>query len=278
MPYLAPVIETLKQLGDYTDGELRAALVASLFTVFVKAENGYGLEPDATGAAATTPAQTGDLTRLGSGAIVELNPGDDISTANPGRPNTAFDPFVQALLRQIGSALEIPFELLIKHFTSSYSASRAALLEAWRFFKGRRSWLAAMFCQPIYEAWMDEAVARGRIAASGYFEDPAIRAAYLRCEWIGDSQGQIDPLKEVTAAEKRLALLLSTYSDETVALSGMDWEDVVARRSREEKVIDAAGLRAVLVDASSVAAPVDPMGPEEAMPGVPQGAPTPENH
>lgn len=269
MPYLAPVIETLKQLGDYTDGELRAALVASLFTVFVKAENGYGLEPDATGAAATTPAQTGDLTRLGSGAIVELNPGDDISTANPGRPNTAFDPFVQALLRQIGSALEIPFELLIKHFTSSYSASRAALLEAWRFFKGRRSWLAAMFCQPIYEAWMDEAVARGRIGAPGYFEDPAIRAAYLRCEWIGDSQGQIDPLKEVTAAEKRLALLLSTYSDETVALSGMDWEDVVARRSREEKVIDAAGLRAVLVDASSVAAPVDPMGPEEALPAKP---------
>jgi lambda family phage portal protein len=278
MPYLAPVIETLKQLGDYTDGELRAALVASLFTVFVKAENGFGLEPDSSGAAQTSPAKTGDVMRMGSGAIIELNPGDDISTANPGRPNPSFDPFVQALLRQIGSALEIPFELLIKHFTSSYSASRAALLEAWRFFKGRRAWLAAMFCQPIYEAWMDEAVALGRITAPGYFDDPAIRAAYLRCEWIGDSQGQIDPLKEVTAAEKRLALLLSTFSDETVALSGMDWEDIVSRRSREEKVIDAAGLRAVLVDASNVAAPVDPMGPEEAMPGAPQSAPTPENN
>lgn len=246
VPYLSPVIETLKQIGDYTDGELRAALVASLFTVFVKAEGGFGLEPDATGAAATTAQKTGDTMRLGSGAIVELNPGDDISTANPGRPNTAFDPFIQALLRQVGAALEIPFELLIKHFSASYSASRAALLEAWRFYKGRRAWMASMFCAPVYEAWMDEAVARGRVQAPGYFEDPAMRAAYLRSDWVGDSPGQIDPLKEVEAAEKRLGLLLTTYADETTALSGQDWDDVIQRRAREERAIDTNELRGAL--------------------------------
>ena len=264
VPYLSPVIETLKQLGDYTDGELRAALVSSLFTVFVKSESGFGLGPDYTGAQSTTTQSTGDVLKLGSGAIVDLAPGEDISTVNPGRPNPAFDPFVQAMLRQIGAALEIPFEILVKHFTSSYSASRAALLEAWRFYKGRRAWLAAMFCEPIYEAWLDEAVALGRIDAPGYFDDPASRAAYLRADWVGDSPGQIDPMKEVEAAERRLGLLLTTYADETTALTGQDWEDVVERRAAEEQFINANNLRAVMVDAKGAAAPpVDPEGTEQ---------------
>lgn len=272
LPYLSPVIETLKQLGDYTDGELRAALVSSMFTVFVKSESGFGLGVGSDGNQATSPAQTGDNLRLGSGAIVDLNPGDDVSFANPGRPNTAFDPFVQALLRQIGSALELPFEILIKHFSSSYSASRAALLDAWRFYKGRRAWLAAMFCSPVYEAWLDEAVASGRIDAEGYFDDPERRAAYLRAEWIGDTQGQIDPLKEAMAAEKRLALVLTSYADETTQLTGQDWRDVVAARAAEEKELTDAKLRPLLPDAKGV--PVDPNGePPQGVPGAP-GQPT----
>lgn len=257
VPYLSPVIETLRQLGEYTDGELRAALVSSLFTVFVKNTGGLGLEPDATGAAGTTTPQTGDLVKLGAGAIVELGQGDDISTANPGRPNTAFDGFVLALLKQIGTALEQPFEVLVKHFNASYSASQAALLEVWRFYKGRRAWLAGMFCQPVYEAWLDEAVTKRRIVAPGYFDDPAIRAAFVRSEWIGDAKGSIDPLKEVQAAEKRLALLLTSFSDECTAGTGQDFDDVLQRRAVEEKMIDAVGLHPVLEGARS-GVPVDP--------------------
>ncbi len=174
-----------------------------------------------------------------------------------------------AVLRQVGVALELPFELLVKHFTSSYSAARAALLEAWRFFKGRRVWAASMFCQPIYEAWMDEAVARGRVVAPGYFDDAAVRAAYLRSEWVGDSPGQIDPLKEVQAAKERLALLLTTYSDETAALTGQDWEDVAARRKFEEELIDDNGLRPVLVDPGQDPTQVDPNNPNAPPPAKP---------
>lgn len=64
---------------------------------------------------------------------------------NPGRPNTAFDGFVVAICRQIGAALEIPYELLVKNFNASYSASRGALLEAWKMFRMYRTWLANDF-------------------------------------------------------------------------------------------------------------------------------------
>ena len=39
VPFLAPVIEALKQLGRYTDAELVAAVVSGMFTVFIEKES-----------------------------------------------------------------------------------------------------------------------------------------------------------------------------------------------------------------------------------------------
>ena len=234
-PYLAPVVEHLKQLSQYTEAEIAAAVVAGMFTVMVKTEGGQGLDIGADNQSAA-----GSDIKMGYGAIVDLAAGEDISTANPGRPNTAFDPFVQAILRQVGVALEIPFELLIKHFTASYSAARAALLEAWRFFKIKRAWLAGQFCQPIYEAWFEEAVALGRIDAPGFFDDPFLRSAYLGTEWIGDAPGQIDPYKEIQAARARIDADLSNHSIETMAIHGLQWEQTHRglKRERDRQVAD----------------------------------------
>ena len=242
VPYLAPVIEPLKQLDRYTEAEIMAAIVAGMFTVFVKSETGgtslSPMEPTTEVGGSTSD----DDYKLASGAILNLGRGEEIQTANPTRPNTGFDPFVMAILRQVGVALELPFEVLIKHFTASYSAARSALLEAWKFFRLRREWIAQNFCQVVYENFMDEAVALGRISAPGYFADPLIRQAYLWADWIGPAPGQIDPLKEVQAAEKRVDLTVSTRLEETMALTGGDWEDNMRQLSKEHKMLKEAGI------------------------------------
>lgn len=248
VPYLAPVIEALHQLGDYTQAEITAAVVSGMFTAFVTTESGTGIDSGLPGGPATDAASqtSGSDINLGPGAIVDLAPNENITFANPGRPNVAFDPFVQAVLRQVGVALELPFEVLIKHFTASYSAARAALLEAWKFFKNRRAWLSTMFCQPIYEAWFEEAVSIGRIEAPGFFQDPAIRRAWLNCVWIGDAPGQLDPLKEVEAAGKRLDLLLTTRGEEKAALDGGEWSDTIAERGYEQVLIEKSGVPVIV--------------------------------
>lgn len=223
VPDLAAVIEPLKQLGRYTDAEVMAAVISGMFTVFIKTETGDGF--DYTNLAAETGQKSSDKDmKLGNGLIMELAAGEDVHDSNPGRPNQAFDPFVQAILRQIGAALEIPFEILIKHFTASYSAARAALLEMWKYVMSERRWLSDNFLKLVYEIWMYEAVISGRIAAPGFLADPGIRAAYLGCEFVGPAKGQIDELKEVKAAKERLAEGLSTLADETAELTGKDWE------------------------------------------------------
>lgn len=256
MPYLAPVVEALKQLSDYTHAEITAAVVSSMFTVFVTSQNNGGL--DTGDGTSPTASQPGSSLNMAAGAILDLAAGEDVKFANPARPSTAFDPFVLAVLRQVGVALQLPFEVLVKHFTASYSAARAALLEAWRFYKGRRAWLAQQFCQPIYEAWLEEAVALGTIDAPGFFDDPRIRAAYCGADWIGDSPGQIDPQKEVDAQKGLLELNLTTHQDACVALTGANWDSIVQRRAREEQKLDELGLTTVYAPLANanVTAPV----------------------
>jgi len=242
VPYLSPVIESLKQLDRYTEAELMAAVVSGLFTVFLKTESG-DTTLDLDDLADETGAKSSDTDyKLGNGAIISLGRDEEIQTANPGRPNAAFDPFVISILRQVGVALEIPYEILVKHFTSSYSAARAALLEAWKFFNARRYWLASNFCQPVYEAWMREAVAMGRIGAPGFFTDPIVRKAYCGAEWVGPAKGMIDELKEVQAAEKRIDLGVSTLSEVTAEMTGGDWEKKHPQTVKEHEARAKAGL------------------------------------
>jgi lambda family phage portal protein len=235
VPMLAPVIESLKQLSRYSDAELMAAVISGMFTVFIESDN-----PQSPLGNMFDPNQQVDKDpnayELGNGAIVGLEPGEKINVANPGRPNTAFDGFISSMCKQIGTALEIPHELLLKQFTSSYSASRGALLEAWKMFRMRREWIIGNFCDPIYKEWLTEAVLKGRIKAQGFFDDPAIQAAWCGAEWHGDCQGQLDPVKEATAAKIRVEEGFSTREREAAELTGMKYDEICAKRKREEEL------------------------------------------
>lgn len=234
VPLLAPVIESLKQLGRYTDAELMAAVVSGMFAVFIETpspEEKVGEDGDDDDNGYDESEMS-----LAPGAIIALNEGEKANVANPGRPNTAFDGFVTSITRQIGAALEIPPELLLKQFTSSYSASRGALLEAWKTFRMYRTWLSNDFCQPIYEEWLSEAVAKGRVYAPGFFNDPLIKKAYCKCDWSGPSPGQLDPVKEANAAKIRVEEGFSTRQQETIEINGGDFFENNRQRAREENV------------------------------------------
>jgi len=195
VPDLAPVMEPLKQLGRFKEAYLDKAVISSFFTAFIKTETGEGLDLGDM-YQETGGTRTDKDFKLGPGSILDIGIDEDVEFADPTAPSNTFDPFVLAFAREIGVALELPFELLIKHFTASYSAAQAALLEAWRFFMNRRQWLIDNLCQPIYELWLTEAVASGRVSAPGFLTDPLIRAAYLGADWVGPPRGHLDPVKQ----------------------------------------------------------------------------------
>lgn len=264
IPALAPIIETLKQLDRYSMAEVDAAVNSAVFALFVRMDPDTFTDTfdDDAQKAYIDSAKRWDGT-VKSGAAINLLPGEEVNSPAMGRPNPNFDPFVNAVLTQIGMALNIPKEVLTKHFQSSYSAARAALLDAWRTFKIRREWLAEKFCQPVYEEWLADAVATGRISAPGFFADPAIRKAWAGAQWSGDGPGAIDPLKEVQAAQARVDMGLTTLAEEISAYDGGDWDDKHRESVRitDERVED--GLQA----------PNAPPPGTPGMPGTPAGVP-----
>lgn len=245
VPLLAPVIEALKQLGRYTDAELIAAVVSGYLAVFIETEEERTEKPTGEVEDAEdelVDEEDADSVEWGPGSMIDLAPGEKANIVNPGRPNTNFDGFVSSIARHIGAALELPYEVLMKQFTASYSASRAALLEAWKTFSQWREWMVEKFCQPIYEEWLTEAVARGRIHAPGYFNDPLVRKTYCNAQWYGPTQGQLDPVKEVQAAEYRVRFGFSTRAKESMELTGTDFWDNIRTARRENELMRDAGL------------------------------------
>lgn len=243
VPLLAPVIESLKQLTRYIDAELVASVINGLFTAFITTDTPTDSMPFGS---IVPPEERVDDSEasyeLAPGAVNILSPGEKVEVADPKHPTSNYDAFVTSLARYIGAAIGVPYELLLKSFDASYSASRASLMEAWKGFRTRRTWFARDFCQPVYEQFLAEAVARGRIIAPGFFDDPIIRTAWAKAEWIGPSQGQLDPLKEVLAAEKMVANGFSTHERSTTELTGGDWNaniETIIRENTELAQADA---------------------------------------
>lgn len=279
VPELAPIIGTLKQMARYSDAEIDAAVNAAAQAVFVKMDPDSFAElfDDEAQNALISSASRWDGT-LRSGSAVNLLPGESIEAPALGRPNPNFDPFMSAFMRFVGIGLNIPHEVLSKSFQASYSASRAALLDAWRTFGVRRSQHASQLCQPVYEEWLADEVAAGAIAAPGFFADAAIRSAWCGSAWSGDGPGALDPLKEANAARVRLELGITTLADETVAYDGGDWEQNTRQRVREVEERVEGGLQAPIAFAPGAVpvqplpagpmAPADPAGPmDPAEPG-----------
>lgn len=245
VPYLAQVIEPLLQMRRYTESELMAALVESFFTAWIKTNDDASEYPFEEVREDIPREVKGDNEyEMGPGTVHTLEQGEDIVFGDPKRPASGFSSFVRCLSEQVGAALEIPADLLLKSFNASYSASRAALLEAWKAFSMRREWFADDFCRPIYEIWMHEAVASGRIYAPGFFTDPIMRDAYLGASWVGPSQGQLDPTKEVKAEILAVENGFSTRQQSATRINGSDWNANMQQVLRENEIM--AEAKAIL--------------------------------
>jgi len=243
VPILAPVIDTLKQVTKYSEAELTAAVINAMLAVAVTRELGDSTSVNAVEYdEGQEPWNRPDNYNLGAGTWIDLPPGDKLNVINAERPSDRFDPFFTACMKQIGMALGIPFEVLVGQFDSSYSASRAALLEFGDTVMRMRDDFADNFNQPIYEEFLSEAIINGRIKAPGFFVDPMVKLAYCGAYWVGDSGKQIDEVKEANAAMIRIKGCMSTLQIEC-SKRGVDYKDILRQRGEEKKLAESYGLK-----------------------------------
>jgi lambda family phage portal protein len=282
VPILSVCLEILKQMGRYIDSTVVGAVIQSYFTAFVTSEF-----PDPTiFDSLLTEEQKAEITnlnsynvQLGPGIVNFMRPGHSVNFANPTMPQATFGEFTISVCKFIGAALGIPYEVLLKQFNASYSASRAALLDFWRRVRKYRALMIDQLCQPVYEEWLADAIALGRIENfKGGFDDPYVRRAMLRCIWTGASAGSLDPQKEVSAADLKVKCGFSTIERESMELNGSNYRDNIRQQSSEQSEFEDADLIfpplrptqiTVAPTGKAPGAPVPPVQP----PGAPKQTP-----
>lgn len=253
VPMLSPVVEEIKQISRYTEYEIMAAVINASLTVFINqdmptttgiptaiGENEQVLDNATVDSAGELETDT--KYEIGSGNVIEGEQGDKITPIDPKRPNLNFDTFIKSMAMQIGAAINQPADILLLMFSKSYTASRSALLEMWKFVVSRRSWLGNTYCQPVYEEWFTNEIIDGRILAPNFFETNHIRNAWLKSAWIGSGQQLLDPERETNAAIKRIMFALSNFEREFIKAEGEDWQASLEKLVNQMKQIESGGI------------------------------------
>lgn len=248
---LAPIIKRLRMLGRYDEAELQAAVLNAVMAAFVESPFDHDQFASALGGGEELSAyqqqrldyyQAAPI-NVGGAKIAFTFPGEKVTLTKPSHPNSVFEAFERASLRNIASAMGMTYEQLSMDWGQvNYSSACAALLEVWRGFAARKEHFAQAFMAPIYAAWLEEAIDRRIIRLPKGAPDFAeAKAAYCSAKWIGPGRGWVDPHKEATAATERLAAGLSTLEREC-AEQGEDYLETIQQRARERKEMLALGL------------------------------------
>jgi lambda family phage portal protein len=244
MSRLAPIIEKLKMEDRYARIELEAAALNAILAAFIKSpfdhtmlDQVLGSDGDSLGVYQDMRSESAkeNAVTLGGVQIPRLFPGEDLGFQKAQRPATGFADFESAVLRNIAAGLGISYEQLAADWSkTNYSSARAALIEIWRGWTGKRHSFAQRFAQPLFMAWMEEEVDRGTLVlptdAPDFYEN---WHSYARAKWIGPGRGFVDPVKEAQAAALRVASGMSTLEDEAAELTGADFDDNLAQIRRE---------------------------------------------
>ncbi len=174
--------------------------------------------------------QHADLHEPGSVVMQNLKAGEKFNEFSKA-PVDNYAPFTDAYMTEASSSVNLPEELRKMKFGNSYSASRAVLLMFRDIAQIEQQECATDFMNPIYEMWLAEEIAAGRISAPG-FSDPRLRMAWLNNTWVGPALLDIDPQRSAKAIETKLRMSLTTVEREAKQLNGSSGTANIANNAK----------------------------------------------
>jgi capsid protein len=260
----------LKDLDRYKDSELRAAVVNSLFPMFIEREKegapvrnviaGTGryadegtpaaVEAEKQAATGGTSAPQKMVEEMAPGTILDrLAPGEKPVSLEAQRPNVNYANFEKTIVSGIAWSKGIPPEIAIMQFGSSYSASRQASNEYSINLKFYTSKNARDFFL-IYQEFIIQSALLGQLDLPGFLSsafDPVqfkLKGAWLKCEWSGLSRPSVDIQKEANAMKTLLGLGVITHDMVAREFSGFDFRTVQNKLEIEREIMESHGFKA----------------------------------
>ena len=250
--WFAPVMSWLRDLGVYVDNEIQASAVASCFGVAIttNGRSGTGLMPSTDDE--TSDERGNQFEYLEPAMVVRLQPGESVESINPGRPNSASEPWINLMLRGISVGTGLSYEVVSRNYSgTSYSSSRTSMLEDRRRFRRWQKYLVSHLCNPIWDRFNEQASTAGTDGFPSMSDILADRRGATAVEWQTPAWEWVDPQSEQAASDAALTSFQSTYQDE-LGQRGKHWKNVFYQRAKEEKLKRQLGL--VTADMANVEA------------------------
>lgn len=234
-PQLAPVLTTLAHLKELDELTLLKAKNQAAFAVVHKrGASNKGLQfvsRNAAGAeAANAEANARKLQDALGCAIVDTD--GDMNVLANNTPGSTYDPFVRWNLQKVGMAIGLPYEFLLLFFgNSTYSSSKATLIQAHASIKRRQDALIEHILRPLWLWRIAMAVADGELSppppcpATGLPDYDHVSWRRPPFDWIDIADAVDVDIKEVRAGFRTRT--------ECCAKRGQDFGDVL-RKSAEE--------------------------------------------
>jgi len=114
------VLNRLRDLSDYEQSEQIAAKVAAELTAYIKRNSEFEGDVD----------NSQRIMQMESGAIFELDVGEDVGTIQSDRPNTALADFRNAMMRAVAAGTGTRYSSISRDYGGTYSSQRQELVEA----------------------------------------------------------------------------------------------------------------------------------------------------
>ncbi len=250
---LTPVLQRLRMLFQYDTAELDAALLNAIFSAFIESPfdqdyvesaladsdklNAYQAERAAfhKEKRLRVPGTTAQMT--------SLFPGEKLGQVEAERPSANYPAFQASVLRNVASAAGVSTQQVSNNWADvNYSSHQGALQEFFKTLSRRRDDYANGFCQPVREAFVEEAMEMDEpplpAGAPDFIE---CGGAYARAKWIGPPRGWTNPIDEVKGAVLGMDACLMDF-DELCAEQGMDADEMIASRKHAIRRFEEAGI------------------------------------
>jgi lambda family phage portal protein len=176
------------------------------------------------------------------GLIEELPINTEPFVFSPNNPNADGPGFIKSQLRGIARGLGISYNSLANDLEGvNYSSIRAGLLEEREEWKKIQEWFISWFIQPVFEEWLQTALALGKIT-DGVVTLPANKFnKFNKPEWKPRRWDWVDPLKDMQA--NVLAVEKGFNSRRAIiAEGGGDVETVFADQKEDKVLAEDSGL------------------------------------
>lgn len=239
VPDFAPILARLRSVADFDDAVLERQKLANLFMAFLKKPMPNGLA-DGVDPMTGLPIDMGldglPMASLMPGIVQELLPGESMEFANPPEAGTTYAEYMRTQHLGTAAGQGLPYELATGDIQNVSDRTLRVIIQEFRRYAEQRQWqiIIPMFCQPIREAYVKQAVLVGEIALADAEDE-------INVEWSPQGWQYIHPVQDVQAKQAEVEAGFRSRSS-VIAERGDDPELVDEERALDDKRAKEFGL------------------------------------